>query len=166
MNNKLLELVDELGRQCERFLSTYSRESKIRAVRIGARPVHRAVLDIIALTSVHEFDVVALKSIHPFGMKVLEIAHFPAGSGKGAAITQSVENPRALLHIGVFEDGGLVSVLTSPTAPFRMAGRSRFVTLEDLATVGISAYDLVEHTHRLAHEVYVEMSITQKGCLS
>jgi hypothetical protein len=155
MNEKLMQLTEELERQCKHFLNTYTKESKTRVAQEGVEPVLRAVRNILTA-----------KGIHPFEVNVLEIAHFPAGPGKGVNITKVDGNPTALIRIGVFEDGRLVSLITSPDLPIRVAGPPRFVTLDDLASVGLSAYDLVEHAQRLAHHIFVEKNITQKGAMA
>lgn len=156
MNEKLMQLTEELERQCKYFLNTYTRDTKTRVAQEGVEPVLRAVRNILTA-----------KGIHPFEVNVLEIAHFPASANKGTDITQKVEGkPAALIRIGVFEDGRLVSLITSPDLPIRVAGPPRFVTLDDLATVGLSAYDLVEHAQRLAHHIFVQKNITQKGAMA
>jgi hypothetical protein len=161
--DEMTERVETLDRECARFLATYSRESKLRVAKKGIRPVVRAARDILALRIVRTATTAVREAVHPFDEVVLKIAHFPAGSGKGVQITRKVGAPRALIHIGVARDGWLVSQLTSPEPPYTVARGSTLVTLRDLGTVGISAYDLVEQAQRLAHELFLKEAVTQNA---
>jgi hypothetical protein len=166
MDETLVKLTEAMDRTCLLFLATHTRKSKLRVAKKGLRPVLRSACDILALRIAQPATTGALKTGHPFDVDVLEIAHFPAGSGKGVHVTRNVANPRALINIGVSRNGLLVSQLTSLEPPFWVAGSSKFVTLRDLVTVGISAYDLVEQAQRLAHKICMEETTTQKGALA
>ena len=140
----MVQGVETLDRACARFLATYSRKSKFRVAKKGIRPVLRAARDMLALRIARPATTAVREAVHPFD----EVGR----SGP----------PRPDPHRGG-PGRVVVSQLTSPEPPYTVARGSTLVTLRDLGTVGISAYDLVEQAQRLAHELFLRRAVTQNA---
>jgi hypothetical protein len=126
MNIDMLNKTMELEKECERFLTAFNPDSLPRVVERGMKPVLLGAAELIKGSMLGFIDVLQV------------------GVGKDKII-------EGIVHIGVGQDGGLISIIT------RMDGSlvtpPRAIGFEELVGLGITGVQIIEGLKKFASGV-------------